>query len=384
MFKKILSVILCVFILFNTVINSKAIDENNNFAENLECESAVLLDAESGAILSEKNPHIHRAPASITKIMTMLLIMEAIDNGSVSLEDKVRVSENAKIMGGSEIWLEVGEELSLNDMIKAIAVASANDGAVAVAEFLCGSEEEFVKKMNEKAKALNMENTHYMNSHGLDEDNHYTSAYDIALVTKELLKYPKILEYTGIWMDSLRNGETELVNTNRLIRFYKGCNGMKTGTTDNAGHCLCATANKNNLSLIAVILGAKTGAIRFDAATKLLDYGFSAYENITLPDTVTMAYTVPVKFGEEAFAIGKAKIGKNIVIPKSKKNSLSAKISIKSNVNAPVEKGETLGTAEIYLGDKLLGKYNIVNENYIPHKTFGKTFSKLWKGLCDF
>lgn len=245
---------------------------------NLESGSAILIEQNSGQILYEHNSHEQLRPASVTKVMTLLLIMEALDNGKISLTDKIPCSELASSMGGSQIWLDVREELTVDEMLKAICVASANDCTVAMAEYLEGSVDSFVTKMNSKAHELGMKDTCFKNCHGLDEDGHVTSSYDIALMSRELLsKHPSITNYTTIWMDSLRDGKSQLVNTNKLVRNYKGCTGLKTGSTALALYNLSASATRDNLSLIAVIMKAPTPKVRFAEASKLLDYGFSNY-----------------------------------------------------------------------------------------------------------
>lgn len=245
---------------------------------NLESGSAILIEQNSGQILYEHNAHEQLRPASVTKVMTLLLIMEALDSGKIALTDKIPCSENAASMGGSQIWLDVREELTVDEMLKAICVASANDCTVAMAEYLEGSVDSFVTKMNSKAHELGMNDTCFKNCHGLDEDGHVTSSYDIALMSRELLsKHPSITNYTTIWMDSLRDGKSQLVNTNKLVRNYKGCTGLKTGSTALALYNLSASATRDNLSLIAVIMKAPTPKVRFAEASKLLDYGFSNY-----------------------------------------------------------------------------------------------------------
>lgn len=254
-------------------------DEGSDNTLNLESGGAVLIEQTTGQVLYDHNMHEKLRPASVTKVMSILLIMEAVDSGQITLQDKVPCSENAAGMGGSQIWLEVGEELTVDEMLKAICVVSANDCTVAMAEYLCGSEEAFVSKMNERAKELGMNDTTFKNCHGIDEDGHLTSAYDIALMSRELLNnHPTILNYTTIWMDTLRDGESELVNTNKLIRNYKGATGLKTGSTSVALYNLSASATRDGMSLIAVILKAPTTKIRFSEAQKLLDYGFNNYE----------------------------------------------------------------------------------------------------------
>jgi len=251
---------------------------NGNFL-GLTCGGAVLIEQSTGTVLYEHNMHEQLRPASVTKVMTILLIMEALNNGTLSLTDQIPCSENASSMGGSQIWLDTTETLSVDEMLKAICVVSANDCCVAMAEYLAGSEELFVEQMNSKAKELGMNDTCFKNCHGIDEDGHVTSAYDIALMSKELLsKYPDITKYTTIYMDTLRNGESSLVNTNKLVRNYSGATGLKTGSTSLALFNLSASATRDGLSLIAVIMRGETSKIRFSEATKLLDYGFSNFE----------------------------------------------------------------------------------------------------------
>ena len=254
-----------------------AITPANSENFDVEAKSAVLMDFNTGTVLYEKNPDEPLPPASVTKIMTLLIIMEALDSGELSADEIVTVSEYAASMGGSQVFLEAGETMPINDFLKSIIIASANDCAVAMAEAVCGSEEVFVARMNQRAKELGMKNTHFENATGLDDDvsNHLTSARDIAIMSRELMKHDKIFEYTTTWMDSIRNGAFGLTNTNRLIRFYKGATGLKTGSTGKAGFCISATAKRDGLHLIAVIMGSETRDIRNNAAKKLLDYGFS-------------------------------------------------------------------------------------------------------------
>ena len=245
--------------------------------EEISAPSAVLMEPTTRKILFEKNPHEIRACASITKVMTLILVFEAIEEGKISYEDIVTTSAHAASMGGSDIWLEPGETMSVHDMIKAVVVASANDAAVALAELVSGTEDEFVARMNERAKELGMNDTVFKNCNGLDEEGHLTCAYDVALMSAELIKHEKIFEFSSIWLDYLRDGETQIVNTNKLLKYYKGITGLKTGTTGQAGSCMTATAQRDGLSLVAVVLGCDTGTGRFSDAAKLLDFGFSYY-----------------------------------------------------------------------------------------------------------
>ena len=269
--------VICFFICVCFMMQSVAVFAEGNTDLGLNAKSAILMEESTGNILYESNPDERLPIASVTKVMTMLLIMEAVDSGKISLDDMVTVSENAMSYGGSTMFLETGEQLTVNDMLKGIAVASANDGCVAMAEHLAGSESAVVDMMNEKAKELGMENTHFMNTNGLDEDDHYSSARDVAIMSRELMKHETIFNYTSIWMDTLRGGKFQLANTNKLIRFYDGANGLKTGSTSKALCCLSAAAKRNDMQLIAVVLGAPTSAERFASAKSLLDYGFANY-----------------------------------------------------------------------------------------------------------
>ena len=272
-------IICLLFLLFIGILNVNAEEVSNDFAPN--SKSAILIDANTGTILYEKNIHEKLAPASMTKVMSMLLIMEAIDNGSLSFEDDVLISENAASMGGSQVYLQAGETYQVKELLKWIAVASGNDAVVAMAEKIAGSVADFVNMMNSKAKELGANDTNFVNPHGLDAENHYTTAYDMSLMAKELLKHPKILEFTSIYEDYLQKKDGSsiwLVNTNKLVRFYDGVDGLKTGFTTTAGYCLTATAKKNNLRLISVVMGAETSDKRSSDTTSLLNYGFNTYK----------------------------------------------------------------------------------------------------------
>lgn len=316
--------------------------KNDNTTVSINAKSALLMEASTGTVLYKQNENERLAPASVTKIMTMLLVMEAIDSGRIALTDKVQCSEYAASMGGSQIWLEPGEEMTVNDLLKTVAVASANDASVMLAEHISGSADIFIEQMNNKAKALGMNNTTFKNCTGLEDPEHRTTAYDVALMSRELLKHEKIFEYTTIWMDSVRNGKFGLANTNKLIKTYNGANGLKTGSTDTALYCLSATAKRDNMQLIAVVLGGPTSKERFNAASKLLDMGFAQY-------TFTK--------GVENPGINKVKVIRGlsdmvapyieevpgVLIEKGKENLLTFEISLNPKVLAPVEKDQKLG-----------------------------------------
>ena len=328
---------------------------------NLESGAAVLIEQNSGKVLYEKNMHEQLRPASVTKVMTILLIMEAIDSGKINYDTQIPCSENASSMGGSQIWLDTTETLSVNDMLKAICVVSANDCTVAMAEYLEGSQEAFVQKMNEKAKELGMNDTCFKNCHGIDEDGHITSAYDIALMSRELLsKHPDITKYTTIYMDSLRDGKSELVNTNKLIRTYNGITGLKTGSTSLALYNLSASATRDDLSLIAVIMKAPTTKLRFAEAQKLLDYGFSNYSYIKLGDSGDTVKSVPISKGIEANINATVENTSGVLIPKGKEKQIEQNIFIQDNLSAPVYKGQKVGEITYTLNGETLDIIDLV------------------------
>ncbi len=375
-FKKTLLVLLVC--LFSVYIPSdvSALSDNEITAP-----SAVLMDAETGEVLYQKNPHEVRACASITKVMTLTLVMEAIDSGKISWSDKVTASAHASSMGGSDIWLEPGETMTVEEMVKATIVASANDAAVALAEHICGTEDEFVAQMNKKAKELGMKETVFKNCNGLDEDGHITSAYDVAVMSKELIKHKKILDYSGIWMDNLRGGKTQLVNTNKLLKSYNGITGLKTGTTSQAGSCISATAERDGLSLIAVVLGSKTGKERFSDASKLLDYGFANYEMYT-PDIPKEAVKeINVKNGMKPSVKSKIEINSQILIKKGDKEKISYDISLPKEVEAPIKKGDKIGKIVYKNGDKKIAEYPIAAADDVKKITFGDIFNIIFKCL---
>lgn len=337
---------------------------------NLESESAILIEQNSGKILYEHNSHEQLRPASVTKIMTILLIMEALDSGRISLTDKIPCSENAASMGGSQIWLDVREELTVDEMLKAICVASANDCTVAMAEYLEGSTTAFVQKMNEKASALGMKDTCFKNCHGLDEDGHVTSSYDIALMSRELLtKHSSITKYTTIWMDSLRDGKYQLVNTNKLIRNYKGATGLKTGSTSLALYNLSASATRDNLSLIAVVLKAATPAIRFSEASKLLDYGFSNYSYKEFAKSGEILKAIKVNKGVSSTVNVIYEQDSGTLLKKGEEKNVEEVLTISDNISAPVYKGQKLGEISYVINGETVGTTNLVAENDV--KKFG-------------
>lgn len=323
-----------------------------------------------------QNEHEKLRPASVTKIMTILLIIEALDNGSITLEDKVPCSEHARNMGGSQIWLDTREELSVNDMLKAICVVSANDCSVAMAEYIAGSEEAFVDMMNKRAKELGMNDTNFVNCHGIDEDGHITSAHDIAVMSRELIKHEKIFDYTTIWMDTLRDGKSELVNTNKLIRFYSGANGLKTGSTSLALYNLSATAKRNDMQLIGVIMASPTGQERFNDATKLLDYGFANYQMCKLDEKGSIVGVAKVSKGVEKEVTGVIKSEFLKLLKKGESKNIEKEI-IMNDVSAPIKLGDKIGEVVYKQNGTEIARREIVARDNVEKLTFGKIFANL-------
>ncbi len=340
--------------------------------------SAILIEVSTGKVLFEKDADQKRSPASITKIMTLLLAMEAISNGTMKLTDKVTASLHASSMGGSQIWLKENETMSVDDILKAIAVASANDASVALGEHISGSEEAFVAKMNARAKELSMNNTHFVNCCGLDVEDHYSTARDIAIMSAELLKHDLIRKYSTIWMDSLRNGETELVNTNKLVRFYEGSTGLKTGTTDKAGYCVSASAKKGDTELVAVILDGETSDKRFADAKVLLNYGFANF-TITTPD-LSDVILEPIKVvkGYESLVEAVLEEPSPILVNKGSQDEIEIKITLAESVNAPVSAGQILGKITYLSKGEVVGESRILAKNSVELLTFWKALKKMF------
>lgn len=339
--------------------------------------SVILMEPVSHKILFEKNAHEKRACASITKVMTLLLIMEALDEGAISYTDVVTTSEHAKSMGGSDIWLEVGEQMTVDEMIKATAVASANDAAVALAEHLCGSESEFVDRMNKKAKQLGMKDTVFKNCNGLDEEGHLSSAYDVALMSAELMKHEKIFEYTNIWIDYLRDGETQIVNTNKLLKTYTGITGLKTGTTGQAGSCISATAERNDMSLVAVVLGSSTGTERFKDAATLLDYGFANYEVVKLDPKKLKLSDIKVTDGMKKEVAIECDDNLSVIVKKGSKEKVEQEVKLKETVKAPIKKGDKVGVINFTLDSKTIAQFDVVTKESVEKISFSAVFSQL-------
>lgn len=391
-------VLLCSFILFNTfafavsdattyvwsnqskklktaetsigLSSSSATVTDNPLA--LDCGAACLIEQNSGLIIYDYNMHEKLRPASVTKIMSLLLIMEALDSGKIQLTDKIPCTEDAAKMGGSQIWLDVRETLTVEEMLKAICVVSANDCVVAMADYLEGSQDAFVKKMNQKAQELGMNDTTFKNCHGIDEDDHLTSAYDIAIMSRELLmNHPSITKYTTIWMDSLRDGKSSLVNTNKLVRNYNGCTGLKTGSTSIALYNLSASATRNNLSLIAVVLKAPTPAIRFSNAQKLLDYGFSNYTVTSFGKKGDVIKSVEIKKGTASSVDAILENDAEVLMSNGSSKDITQEIKLDDTFTAPILEGQKLGEVEFSINGNVVSTVNLVANKSSDKLSFG-------------
>ena len=347
----------------------------------LSCASSILMEKETGTILYEQDPHAKLEPASVTKVMTLLLVMEAIDSGRASMEDMVTVSAYASGMGGSQVYLKEGEQMSVSEMVKCVTVVSGNDCAVALAEHLAGSETAFVSQMNQRAKELGMNDTNFLNCTGLPAQGHVTSAYDIALMSRELiLNHPSIREYTTIWMDSIRNGEFGLTNTNRLVRFYPGATGLKTGSTDAAMYCMSATAERDGMELIAVVMKAPTTSQRFEDAKALLDYGFANYALVNVYPDPPLA-PVDVLLGTVAQVQPKLQRDSRLLVRKGEESQVTTKLTIAEDLEAPVELGQTLGELQVYVGEELRDTIPVISAQRADRLTIPDIFSRMLRQL---
>ena len=346
------------------------------------CAAAILVDEDSGTVLYEKNADARRPIASITKVMTLLLTFEALEAGKISLDDFVPVSEHAYHMGGSQIWLEPGEEMTLNDMLKAICISSANDAAVAVAEYVGGSEPAFAEMMNARAAELGMTNTHFVNACGLDEPEHLSTARDVAAMSREmLLHHTEVRDYCSIWMDTLRGGATQLVNTNKLLKSYSGITGLKTGTTGKAGVCISASAERDGLRLIAVVLGAASGKERFQAASTLLDYGFSHFESAAAELPADAPLSLPVKRGTAESVALTYTAPERCLMPKGESSTLQVALDLPQKLAAPIRAGETVGTVKISNGSAELASYPVTAAQDVDALSFTYCLNRLAEGL---
>lgn len=362
--KKIFSLLMSIMLTGCLSLGTLAVNESEI---DIRAKAAVLMDASTGQVLYSFNENEKLYPASVTKIMPLLLFMEAVDNGKIALTDTVTTSPTAAGKGGSQIWLKEGEEMTVDELLRATAIGSANDACTALGEHIAGSEAGFVKMMNDRAKELGMVNTNFVNCSGLDDDTteHLTTAYDIALMSRELLKHERIKTYTTVWMDSLRGGETQLVNTNKLVRFYSGTTGLKTGTTSKAGHCLSASAERDGLHLIAVVMGAENSTDRFEGAKAMLNWGFANYETVT-PEIDSSL------FGETWIIRGVKESIRPVItgvvpitLKAGQKAELKTEITLSENAEAPIEKNQTLGSVSLKIGNEEIARYNLVSDIYI-------------------
>lgn len=348
---------------------------------NLSCASSVLMEKETGAFLLEENAHEKLEPASVTKIMTLLLVMEAVDSGQLSRDDPVTVSAYAAGMGGSQVYLEEGEQMPVSEMIKCVTVVSGNDCAVALAEHLAGSEGAFVTRMNQRAQELGMTDTTFLNCTGLPAQGHVTSAHDIALMSRELiLNHPSIREYTTIWMDSIRNGEFGLTNTNRLVRFYQGATGLKTGYTSSAQYCMSATAERDGMELIAVVMKSPSTNQRFDDAKALLDYGFANYAMVPVYPDAPLA-PVDVLLGTQAQVQPRPERDCRLLVRRGEESQVSTRLTMAQNVEAPVEQGQILGQLEVYVGSELRDTIPILSTQQVARLSIPGIFSRMLSKL---
>lgn len=343
--------------------------------------SCILMEVNTGEILYESESHLQLPPASITKVMALLLVMEAIDAGQLSLDTMLTASPYACSMGGSQIWLEPNEQMSVNDLLKAAVIGSANDATVMLGEALAGSEEGFVSMMNERAGQLGLTDTTFINSTGLDADGHVTSAYDIAVMSRELIKHDLIKNYSTVWMDSLRNGESELVNTNKLVRFYQGCTGLKTGTTSGAGACLSATAERDGLELVAVVMGAGNSNDRFNGARKLLDYGFANYTFVTVTAPPEDLHEISISGGTLNRVTAICTEKKGFLIEKKKVKTLTMQTELPETLKAPISEGQQIGVTRVFSDGREIGTVRIVAKEDVKKITFGFSFKILLKNI---
>lgn len=382
--KKFLCVaISIVFILSMSVTGFAVENENNTVAGNLSAKSAILMEASTGTVLMEHNPDEKLSPASITKVMTILLTFEALDTGKIALEDKVTASRNASSKGGSQIWLKEGEVMTVHELLKATVIASANDACTALGEHIAGDEISFVSLMNERAKELGMNNTSFENCSGLDDTvtNHYSTARDVAIMSCELMKHKKVKEYTTIWMDSLRDGDTQLVNTNKLIRYYDGATGLKTGTTSKAGYCVSATAERDGMELVAVALGSNNSSERFEDAKKMLNWGFANYAVFQPEIDQSLITEVNVLYGEQEVIKPVTEKPGSILVERNMKDKIEQRVDMCVDVEAPVEKNQTLGKVYFEIDGEKIGECAILNPERVERRGLWFVFTILWSSF---
>ena len=381
--KKILCALLCVVMILSGSVCCFAEENANNTAPFEDfSKSSILMCADTGDIIYENNAYEHLSPASVTKVMSILLILESLESGKISLSDEVVTSKNAVAMGGSQIWLEEGEKMTVDELLKAVAVASANDACTALAEYIAGSTASFVSMMNEKAKELGLENTHFENCTGLDDTatNHYSCAYDIAVMAREVMQHDLIRNYTTIWLDYLRNGETELNNTNKLVNTYNGITGLKTGTTSKAGFCVCATAERDKMNLISVVLGADTSEHRFSSASNMLDYGFANYQIIVPEIDETQISQVKVINGIEKTVMPVYDETNKILVKKGGEE-ITYEYKTEPTVSAPVKSGDKLGEIIIKSGDKTIKTVKLYSGKNIEKISFSYIFKEMLSNI---
>ena len=380
MLKKVISYLLLFTLSISLLIFPASAEEPEI---NVKAKAAVLMDASSGKVLYAMNENERLYPASVTKIMAMLLFAEAIDSGRMTLEETVTASDVAAGKGGSQIWLREGEQMTVDELLRATAIGSANDACTALGEHLAGSEEAFVKMMNERAAQLGMENTHFDNCSGLDDDTdtHLTTAYDIAIMSRELLGHDFIRNYTTVWMDTLRDGETELVNTNKLVRFYKGTTGLKTGTTTKAGHCLSASAERDGLHLIAVVLGAENSTDRFESAKALLNYGFANYERVAVEIPAELITEVRIIKGYESTILPEVRGIGQITLRAGQRKNIETELELPADVEAPVEENQIIGTVRLKIGDEIIKEYPLVSAREVRKLTFLDVLERFFSSL---
>lgn len=381
--KKLISAFLCVVLLLSGSVCSYAAESENSSAPFEDfSKSSILMCADTGDIIYENNAYEHLSPASVTKVMSMLLILESLESGKISLSDEVVTSKNAVAMGGSQIWLEEGEKMTVDELLKAVAVASANDACTALAEYIAGSTASFVSMMNERAKELGLENTHFENCTGLDDTatNHYSCAYDIAVMAREVMQHELIKNYTTIWLDYLRNGETELNNTNKLVNTYNGITGLKTGTTSKAGFCVCATAERDGMSLISVVLGADTSEDRFTSASNMLDYGFANYQIIVPEIDETQISQVRVINGIEKSVMPVYDETDKILVKKGGEE-ITYEYKTEPSVSAPVKSGDKLGEIIIKSGSDTIKTVKLYSGKNIKKISFSYVFKEMLSNI---
>lgn len=375
--KRVISLILLLsFVLSFPICANAAENKKSNV------KSSILMSLDTGDVIKQNNAYEHLSPASVTKLMSILLILEAIDSGKIKLTDEVAATENAVSKGGSQIWLEVGEKMTVNDLFKAVVIASANDACTLLGEYVAGSDSAFVDMMNKRVETLGLKNSHFENCTGLDDEvtNHYSCAYDLAVIAKEVMKHKLILKYSTVWLDSLRNGKTELNNTNKMINKYNGMTGLKTGTTSNAGFCLCATATRDGISFVSVVLGAQTSDERFALTQELLDYGFANYKLDNIKIDNSKLKTVKVKNGVDKSITPKCELNKKLLLPKNS-DKITYEYSFLDEVKAPVKKGDKLGVITVYSGNKKISSIELKSDKNIKSVTFLYIFKKMFNNI---